>query len=172
MRVFLLNSSISLKVKSQPRNSLLVSWQTSKTMKLPAQGSRIKSPWLVVATIKALISSLGFWWGCFLWLVGKLFSLHTFPKLLFLNNLLLVGCFWSKKANSAWLLNQEPMPKVFCLYHTSKSTIFNWDAWSNQLKTLSVPKMVLFTHNRQKPLVLILGWFWKQLSYLVVRLEM
>ena len=145
-----INSLIFRQVKSHPINSLPNSWQTSKTIKEPAQGSIIKSPFSVVASIRALIRFKGFWCGWFLWLAGKVASTHTLPKLLFLKVLLLVGCFWTKKANSAWLLSHEPKPKVLALYQTSRSTIFNCEAWVNHLSILPALKTALLTHKRQK----------------------
>jgi hypothetical protein len=64
--------------------------------------------------------------------------------------LLLFGYFCNKKANSAWLLNQLPKPKVLTLYQTNKSTIFSPGALVNHNDTRSVPRIVLFTHNKQK----------------------
>ena len=128
----------------------LSSWQTSKMTKEPAHGSTIKSPSLVVAEIKAFISSLGFWWGCCRLLIGTTFSSHTFPKLLFLKTLPVWGDFWIRKQNSALLLNQLPSPKVFFLCQTRKSTIFKEGVFNNHKGIRSLPNRVLLTHKRQK----------------------
>ena len=148
--IFVLNGL--LRMDGLTWNSLPNSWQTSNTIKEPAQGSIIKSPGLVVAVINAFINSLGFWWGCFRLLLGTTFSSQTFPKERFLNNLPLCGNFWIRKQNSALLLNQEPNPSVFFLCQTKQSTIFKERVFNNHKGMRSLPSKVLFTHNKQKAL--------------------
>jgi len=63
-----------------------------------------------------------------------------------------VGAFCNKKQNSALERNQVPNPKVFFLYQTKQSTIFNCGALIIQAAIRSLPNKPLLIHNKQKAL--------------------
>jgi hypothetical protein len=66
-------------------------------------------------------------------------------------DLVLAGSFCNKKANSLILRNRCPRA-IRPLCQVSKSTFFNLLAPINHRATLPLLKMVLLTHNKQKPL--------------------